>query len=337
MDLDLDELDTTSADLPPDPRRARAIEEIRSTALAPMTILLFGRVGVGKTTIANLASGARHPVGLNGVTRSVTRSGIWLDTPGINDPVAAIDVLGPLVEVADGLVWVVDGLQPLPASEREVADAILPRGLPLVVAITRRDLIDPSDQDEVLARVRAKTSVYQPERIEVIDGRQDPLAPPDLTHAPRWLRLRASLQTLRDQEPIKPSLDEVIARWRLEVRSEVETITSELVRAPAARSADAQLALAETAPRVVARTCHFAQADLPLPAPQGEWLGGVLDELAGTGGAVRALRAGAARWLAAGEVALREDWAGRNERERERCAYSRFVEVLDRALAERRI
>lgn len=338
LELALDELLSAAEALPDGEARARGpeVQAIRALALAPLRVVLIGRTGVGKTSLLNRALAAQRPTGLGGVTAAVEEHGdeeVWIDTPGIDDPLRAIDVLGPVLDRADRALWVVDGLQPMTASEREVVAAILPAGLPLQVVVSRADLLDPDELPTVLARVRSLAP--QAIAVDAADLRRERPALPDSAGAPRWAQVAAALDAARARLRPPPAAEEVDGAWRAEVRALVHQIEADLTsHGWTAHEVDALAALSAGAEGVIARVRARAEDALPLPSPEeAARTNPVLAGLAGAGGAVRALRAAAQRWLLAGELALREEWSGRETRARERAAYARFAAAVDRALA----
>lgn len=145
---------------------------LRALLDAPTRIVLLGRTGVGKTSLINRMTGQARPVGLGGVTRAIEPvpdgSVTWIDTPGIDDPWASIDRLGPVCDDADAVLWVVDGLQPLTHTERQVLDAIWSG--PLDVVVSRADLV-ADELDSVRARVVGQTQHRGPDRVFTHDLR----------------------------------------------------------------------------------------------------------------------------------------------------------------------
>lgn len=129
-------------------------------ALAPPSIrVVVGRTGVGKSSLIRALTGARVPVGLGGVTRAAApylhRGVTWVDTAGLDGVDAGIAALRPLLAAADGVVWVVDGLQPVARSARAVVEAVREPGVDLRLLVARADLVPAEEQRTLRRRVDA--------------------------------------------------------------------------------------------------------------------------------------------------------------------------------------
>ncbi len=151
-----------------------ALSEALSALDAHWRVTVLGRRSVGKSSLINAVLGRpERKVGLGGVTTEVAivvESTLTLvDTPGIEDEAGALRVLQPLLEESDAAVWVVDGLQPMTATERRVVSGALVPNTPLWVVVSRLDLADPTDVDAVLARVSLLAEPFAPEGVRRID------------------------------------------------------------------------------------------------------------------------------------------------------------------------
>jgi len=266
-----------------------------------------GRQGVGKTTLCNAWSGQSRPVGLGGSTTETGHLPLGtvtlLDTPGIEGFFDADDVLA----TADGLVWVIDGLAPLSASERERLRPWSAR-LPTVAIVSRIDIVD----DEEHAEVR--------ERVKALIGRDPLLA--DLRRAPPPLTLPGGMEALRKRRfqavleevgrqiaavPRLPSREDVVARlgnlWRTKVKAASQTLGfggRARLAGVAAESWYAEIALLPFRPPEV------SLAGLPQPDP-GEPMRVYAGRLAMAGAA--AIADGVESWPAAEEQAIALDEA----------------------------
>lgn len=304
---------------------------------APWRVAIVGRVGTGKSTLCNLLTGVEsRRTGLGGVTTEVglERAGEVevLDTPGIDDEHHALCILQPLLETVDGVIWVIDGLQPLTATERRVMAAALIEGTPLHILVSRLDLTEPDEVDAVLHRVETLTAAHRPLSVRRADLRHLE-APPDglldRVDAPRRQRILVdALEALvaeLDASPAAADLpeirDQLRALWSNCVRRTAEDVEAAIdageidhkeraVRALAAAGSAAisrfeeQLALA---PAVADHLQRHGPPPLPLPSVRSRSpLRYVLAGLSGAEGAKRALKSTAAQWLADGEIILIE-------------------------------
>lgn len=302
---------------------------------APWRVAVVGRVGVGKSTLVNLLAGGRErPTGLGGVTLEAAEVALdgriaLIDTPGIDEEAAALAALAPLLERVDAVIFVVDGLQPLTATERAVLGAALPEGTPLHLVVSKLDLTDAHEAPRVLERVGALTRAHAPRSVRRLDLRSALEAPRELveptpTPPPRRLAaLRAALDAVQgrlDALPPAPSRDALLRelrdRWTACVRA-----TERAVDAGLGSDADSRLLALDRLARAAAPAVEALRRELaadprlpgvpalPIPAPpDGPPVKQVLATMAGLEGARRHLRAAAARWLLDGEVALL-DWA----------------------------
>jgi tRNA U34 5-carboxymethylaminomethyl modifying GTPase MnmE/TrmE len=321
------------------------LERAQSLLAAPHRVVVVGRTSSGKTTVVNrqLPPEDAHPVGLGGVTRAVRPrpSGdlLWLDCPGIDDPDAAVMELGPLLDEADAAVWVVDALQPMTASERAVLSQVLEPGTALWVVVGKLDLVEPEERDSVLERVRLLAAPYGAREVRGGDSRREPLlalTPAQIPPGPaRKERIRAELVAQRQALSALPRVvhpDVLRERFRAGVKAAVEAIDAQIGRGGVTHETDALISLkqrAEALLREMAELTAGAGPRLPVPdAPAHTAMRQVVAGLAGGGGARRALKAGAARWLLEGELAL-EDWPSRRRWEAEAEARRKVEEALE--------
>jgi hypothetical protein len=295
-----------------DPTLLRATAD---TLEQPVRLVLAGRVGAGKTTWFNHLTGSSSPAGLGGVTLDTSISTYLdaelVDTPGIDDPDAAIVKLGPVLDGADRVLWVVDGLQPLTASERRVAEALVDTATERVVVVSRGDLLEPADAAAVADRVRTLWGVEP----FVTDLRHQPPPAPSTLGGPRRRHLaRTALDDLRHQLAARGP-DPTLASLRLRLRDRVRSVVAGL-RDRVASGDLPDKGAAVAALRRAASTVHDELlAGLPHPVPDlplpNEPAQGVLDQLrqrvSGQEGARRVLEAEAGRWLVEAQLAL-GDW-----------------------------
>lgn len=309
----------------------------------PVRILVIGRMAAGKTTWLNGVTETHAPTGLGGVTeaaREVATPGrVFIDSPGIDDPDLAIVDLQPLADGADRAVWIVDGLQPLTASERDVALAIL-GAIDLSVVVTKADLIDPDELAAVVGRVRELTATLDPKWVGAVNARtvrpDHPAAapPPRLGPRRRGFVEDAVTAARTALPPPPPDRAAVEASWADVVRHQraliEDAIRREAIRDPhAARQALQQAA--EPARRALRQALpawplpRIPDPDVSDPTPQGP------------DAARRALVTAAARWLAEGQLVLRDWWS---EAEAPRAAEARYerlvatLDAVDKALAD---
>jgi len=304
-----------------DPVELQAWRAQRSTR-----ILLVGRTASGKTTLRNRLLGRDDPVGLGGSTRSIDAQTqgrkIWVDTPGIDGRDRAIDQLGPCFDTADLVVWVVDGLQPLTRTEREVVELLMLPGTPLAVVLSRADLLG-DEVEAVLERVRRGTQALHPFFIGSGDLRSDS---PDLRGAPRSPRqqqqLLDALHAVRRRfealpQPLSPErLEELIAlrpvvrawldRWAARTRR--MTVGERVADFSAGLSslADSQLVQLAAEPALVPHLASLPK--LPVPTEADGLLTTIRLNAAGQAATLRELRAIASSWMAEVQVLL-DDWA----------------------------
>lgn len=306
-------------------RVGRFVDPALPTLELPRRVPLVGRTGVGKTTLLNALTGGGRPTGLGGVTRQVEAvhdgDRQWLDTPGIDGRERAIDALGDALTTAHRLVWVVDGLQPVTRTERDVLELLVDPGLTVDVVVSRADLV-PDDLAGILARVREHTRFLRPRTLVARDLRRAPdpdhLRASSSTPGERQTRiaaLEALLPRLHGARPLEASslADLVTVRpavrdWLGRVSAEESTV-AELVQ----RFGPELQALADDAvirwaadPRLRARITDLPRLP-PVPDPARSTLDGLRWAAAGWQGAFRELRGVAASWAAEAELAL-ADW-----------------------------
>jgi len=303
---------------------------------SPARWVVVGRVGAGKTTLVNAWTQATDPTGLGGVTkrnvcRPVGDAELW-DTRGIDDPDAAIVQLGGLLADADGIVWVVDGLQPLTASERHVVAALVDGSTARHVVISRADLLEPTDADAVARRVQQLTDT----RPAVSDLRRAPPPCPEL--APGRHRAAAARRALDEVRTAlaagggAPTLADLRLRFRDAIRAAVARIEAGI---EAGRVPDKGAALAALGREVEAvRRATVGTLTPPLPnlsrprAPTDGLMGQVLDRFSGREGARRILKAEAARWLMEGQAHLADWFDERSDLRALAAAHARIEERL---------
>ncbi len=304
----------------------------------PWRVAIVGRISTGKSTLVNLLIGAAHrKTGLGGITHDLATENAGevevIDTPGIDDECGALAILQPLLETVDTVVWVVDGLQPLTATERRVLAASLLEATPLQILVSRLDLTDKEEAPRVLERVEALTAIHAPIAIRRADLRhleEPPEGLLDRHPSPRRISaVKHALDALTeelDALPIAPDLPQIRARlrelWSHAVRELVETVEEAIDNRKIDHKEQAVRALAEAGHLAISRfeeqlaldlavAAHLdahGPPDLPVPtAKSRSALRYVLAGMSGAEGAKRALKAAAAQWLADGELAL-IDW-----------------------------
>jgi hypothetical protein len=283
------------------------IRDARRRANEPVRVAVVGRQGVGKTSLCNAWSGQSRPVGLGGATATVVYLPLGtvtlLDTPGIEsffDPDAVLAAV-------DGLVWVIDGLAPLSASEREKLRSWSER-LPTVAIVSRVDIVDEEEHGDVRARVRALIGVDP--ILADVRRRPPPLTLPEGMDALRRARWNAALDDIDARVrglARLPSRDEVIARlgdlWRAKVKEAASSLgIGGRARLPgvAASAWYAEVALLPFQPPSI------SLAGLPGPGP-GEPTKAYAGRLALAGSA--AIADGVETWPAAEEQAIAIDEA----------------------------
>jgi GTP-binding protein EngB required for normal cell division len=297
---------------------------------APWQVVVVGRRSAGKTSLINRIAGTDHPVGLGGVTTAAHTTALadaaLVDTPGLGGR-GAVDRLMPLVDDADAVLWVVDGLHPLTLSERRVLRECLLPGTAIHIVVTHLDLIEPHDVDAVLERVRTLTAPLGVRSVSRIDLRSATLPPATLVQSepssparrravrraadavaaeldaagPPWIeRLRADARAAWQEAvaEVRDALERDVALGLVHTGAAAERLHA---RAPAAVEA------ASTSLLALHRPDDLDAPRLPMPPARARSLMG--DALGGWGGEEevrRLLRARVAGWLADGELALVE-------------------------------
>ncbi|MEZ4319273.1 MAG: GTPase [Myxococcota bacterium] len=314
--------------------------------------LLVGRTASGKTTLRNRLLGRADPVGLGGVTQAIdtvtVRREAWTDTPGIDGRDTAIDRLGPAFDTTDVVVWVVDGLQPLTRTERDVVELLLTPGTALACVVSKADLLE-DEVDAVLERVRRNTAELAPWLVEAGDLRA---WAPSFRGAPRSRRQTEALATAlsavqsrfaRVEKPVSPedlaALTEIrptVQAWlnRWVARTERMTVSERVADFAEALGTLRDDLLVQLAAEP-ALSPHLARMP-ELPHPPGE-TDGLLATLrmnaAGQAAAVRELRSYAAAWMAEAQILLSE-WAETVPTDAERAAsWKRASHALQSAIS----
>ncbi len=292
------------------------------------TILLVGRTGCGKTTLRNTRLDREDPVGLGGVTRQpdtiVDGRHHWVDTPGIDGRDTAIDQLGPLFDQADVVIWVIDGLQPLTRTERDVVDVLLAPNTPLACVVSRLDLLEDDDVQGVLQRVREGTRDHRPFCVTGGDLREGPVDLGSFPRSPRqidaledaYLAVRSRFERL--DRPVSPEILADTIDIRSRVRAWLDRWTARTRnRTTSERIADFTEALSSLRDDLLvqlaadpALSAHLNRLD-PLPDPPGSTdtlLATLRMNAAGSESTLRELRGYAATWMAETQAVL-SDWA----------------------------
>ena len=137
-------------------------------------------------------------------------------------------MLEALLGELDAIVWLVDGLQPLTAVERDAFDDAVAHGVAVHVLVSRFDLLGPEDRRGVLRRVRALSAPRNPLTLLPVDPRDpdggvlDALSVVEPSRSPRRrARLRVALEQVHaalGHLPAPPSpgaeLERVLEAWR---------------------------------------------------------------------------------------------------------------------------
>ncbi|MBX2803872.1 MAG: GTP-binding protein [Myxococcales bacterium] len=326
--------------------------------LAPWRVVVVGRVAAGKSTLVNrIVDRSVQAVGLGGVTTElfeVPLEGVVLvDTPGIDDPDRALVALSAPLQDADAVIWVVDGLQPATASERAVLDGCLEPGVPLVAVVSKVDLVPDSEVSAVVRRVEHIGARWGVQRVVAVDLK-DPasavraleLAEPALPGPRRARLIGAALQEVEEAlAEVDAPVDgaDLVWAWTEAVRAAAAEVDEAIEAGRIQHKTDALAALGKRAPAVMAAIRAslgpFAPPRLPAPEPPSDTgMGQMLAGLSGQEGARRMVKAGAARWLAEGQIALQEWWAtaddARHRTEGYRELRARLREVLEMTLEE---
>ncbi len=305
------------------PARADALDE---TWRAKPCVVVVGRIGVGKTTLINRwTNQSGRPVGLGGVTQSVEAledaNWTWIDTPGIDNPDRALSTLGPVVDRADALVWVVDGLQPATHTARMVLEELAEPGQGLLVIVSRLDLVPEEEREAVLARIRTHTPPGTP--VHGGDLRQWQTPPPDELRAPSPRRLRVNekaFQELLDTLEGAPAMDQrgwqkrLTDKWHEQLHGATERALVLLERQELLGESAALVWLSDTHRKMstaVASVCPPAMARPILPQLRLDAdtaMDRVAAAMGGPDRARRRIRQAAGAWMLEGDMAI-ADWA----------------------------
>lgn len=305
-------------------------------------VVVVGKLSAGKSSLVNALAGRRVcATGLGGCTtapQQVDLPGdvVLVDTPGMDDPGRAMLHLEPLLQQADAVVWVVDGLQPMSASEREVMQELVPVGTHLHLVVCRLDIVEPLDRPLVLERVETLAEPWAPLSLTGLDPRSE--SPPAALIQPgpwpslrRVAPLRTALQAALSSLPegptiaafeaahlrVRESFREAVVRVQHVVEEEVSRGFATLVpdamdrfegRARRARDTFLQALRSDGAASAVVQA--FGEPDIPPPPGRPAVAVGRVarQALGGRAHAARVLAAAAGRWLMEGEAAL-VDWA----------------------------
>ncbi|HHO50783.1 MAG TPA: hypothetical protein ENK18_07875 [Deltaproteobacteria bacterium] len=292
-------------------------------------VAVVGRVASGKSTLVNWLAGAPvQPTGLGGTTRRLhtveAQGSILIDTPGMDAPAEALLTLQPVLDSVDAVLWVVDGLQPVTASEREILESTLVEGTPLTVIVSKIDLLEEPDRIAVLRRAELLASRWSLQQVAGHDLRTNARRGLDPGHlgAPAWpgprrirtiRRALSQLQEALDQLHPPPDLRGLLSTWTSAIRAAVAEVTAEIESGTVQHKDEALVALASHVPEVNAALQRLLEPHRPprLPAPDPPhvtMMRRIFDGMSGAEGALRILRADAARWLAEGQLILREWW-----------------------------
>ncbi len=305
------------------------LEAAAAVVASPWRVAVVGRTSVGKSTLLNwLAGGEVCPVGLGGITRTASEvavaGGVLIDTPGIDDPDTALLTLAPILDAADAVIWVIDGLQPLTATERRVAELVLVDGAPLDLVVAKADLLEPNDRQGVMERVRALSQGWNTRSQRALDLRaasRDRLDPGDMgqPHPPgprRRAVVLAAVAQMRaqlDALPAAPAKEQLLDAWRDAVRRASDAVDAEIVAGRVQHKGDALAALAVHSGAAI-QGVEVLLGNRPGPrlpslsVPERSGIGHVFAGMSGQEGARRVLKAKAASWLADGLITL-QDWA----------------------------
>lgn len=315
----------------------------------PWRVAVVGRVAAGKSTLINWLAGAQIlPTGLGGTTRALrsveAQGSVLVDTPGMDAPAESLLTLQPVLESVDAVLWVVDGLQPVTASEREILEGTLIEGTPLTVVVSKIDLLEDSDRIAVLRRAELLASRWSLQQVRGLDLRSaarqhaDPgaLGAPTLPGPRRCAAVKQALAQIRAslaQLGTPPSLRELLSAWTTAIRGAVAEVEAAITAGRILHKAEALAALAERAPQVTATIRRLLQPEVPprLPSPDAPHttvMRQVIAGLSGQEGASRALKAGAARWLAEGQLTLQDWWAEQTDLQRRVEAHQRLRACL---------
>ena len=314
---------------------------------SPWRIVVIGGVSAGKSSLVNGMGCDRQAVGLGGCTRTIVELIVVagapsqtfevLDTPGIGGADARW-LLGPLLSGADAAIWVIDGLQPITNTERDVLEQVLPDDIVLDVVVSKVDLVPPEDRAEVMERVENVASDWSPRSIswcclrtatglEALLERGDPRR--------QRFEIHGALQDLLSRlEQLSPRRSESRLRglWRAEVAA--ARTASESAAAPGARLMREAAAANDRFERMLRTEVPELVSALGLPSLPGPVLptASPLRVLLGRSREKKALVSATGRWLMEGEVAISE-WMEAlppdGPRQAARAAVARALEAVD--------
>lgn len=306
-----------------------ALREVWATREAPPARwLVVGRRGAGKSRLVNRLTGADAAIGLGGVTtevRACAGEGLVLtDTPGLEHELDGADLVEDALPSVDGLLWVVDGLQPLTSLERAVMRGAVPDAVPVVAVVSRLDLVDPAEHDAIFHRVRsllagrflvaARPASELPalrRDLSRIHALQSPFR--RATLRPPLLDLQAALGHLSDALGPAPGdlAHEAALDWRARVDDAHQTVAARVrdatlvFRDEALQALHTRLLSAADAVRKSLRTTLGAAPGWrPEPPDQLDLAGQAADLFGGTRHVLDGLAQGARTWSDAGAVAF---------------------------------
>jgi len=301
-----------------------------------VTWLVVGRRSAGKSRLINRLLHTHAAVGLGGTTRDVVaytdadadsdadRGLVLLDTPGIEDDLDGADLIASHLADIDGLLWVVDGLQPLTRVERRAVDRAAPPDVPLLAVLSRLDLVEPAEHSAILERVRRLLDPRAPQAVlPADDPALDSLlrTPPDPLRSPRGrLATRAALQGVATSlshlaDAIGPDpgglAAEAVTRWR-SLLADAQAHVAASVRDHQILFRDQALQALHTRLLTAAESVRaFLHAELgesptwrPAPPDTLDLAGQARDLLGGARHVLDGLQTGAQAWQAAGEHAF---------------------------------
>jgi GTP-binding protein Era len=157
------------------------VQQTGDDALAPDHrsgfVSIVGRPNVGKSTLINAYLGQKVSIvtpkpqttrrRLLGILTLERAQVIFVDTPGIHQPIhrlgeAMVKTAVDAIPDADVLLWVVDASVPPKAEDHQIAALLTEqgRGIPLVLALNKSDLVDTSERP---ARARAYSELASPD------------------------------------------------------------------------------------------------------------------------------------------------------------------------------
>lgn len=300
-----------------------------SREAGPHRWLVIGRQGVGKSRLVNALVDSDAAVGLGGVTSEVTAYQaehlVLLDSPALEDEFDGMDLIEAHLQTVDGLLWVVDGLQPLTALERRIVDRVVPPWVGVVAAVTRLDLVDGTEHDAILNRVsqllqhRALQGPVPASEVALL--RQALTRPPWRASPRRRAELRMATtalgQALAHLSPNDEGMAlaewsaQVCLDWRAAVGVAHEAVVERVRNGEILFRDQALAALGEALDRAaaevratIAQRMGQAPQWRPTPPEAMDVWGQARDLVAGTPGVLRGLREGAAAWAAEGEIAF---------------------------------